>query len=105
MLSIIGGRGGRTLFAGGGALCAALYARGCGGWALFARGDGGDALLLLCVLEAVEGWLFAGGVGGAGRDVLCAALYGGGCRGRVHFRVSKFPLRQVTRHSLAPRPV
>ncbi len=38
--------------AGGNAPCAALYARGRGGWVLFARG--------------------AGGVGGAGGDTLCA---------------------------------
>ena len=50
--------------AGGDALCAALHAGDCGGWALFARGVGGDAVYAtlyaggcdgrLCLLEALE---------------------------------------------------
>ena len=68
-----GGRGGWTLFvggvggAGGDALCAILYAggvRGAGGDVLFATlyaggvgVAGGDTLVLLYMLEAVEGVL------------------------------------------------
>src|SRR6266480_1313636 len=46
----------------GDALCAVLYAGGCGGWALFARDAGGVAL---CVT------LYARGIGGAGGNALC----------------------------------
>src|SRR6266480_2887408 len=45
-----------TLYAGGcggDVLCASLYARGCGKWTLFAEVM---CCVLLCMLEAVEGW-------------------------------------------------
>src|SRR6266480_3269203 len=143
----VGGAGG----AGGDALYATLYAGGCGGWDLCAGGvggtevpeGGGDAVcaalegelclleapeamrcMLLCILEAVEGWicvrevlevwscrraevmrcmrlwrvaLFAGGAGLAGGDALFAALYARGCgeRALVVGRVEAFAVLEM----------
>ena len=52
--------------AGGDALCATLYAGGCGGWAQFARG--------------------VRGAEGAGGDAQCTTLYAEGCGGWAQFR-------------------
>ena len=73
-----GGCGGLALFAGGDALCAALYTGGVGG----AGGTGDDSLCALCMLETVEGGLCLLEVPEAMRCVLLCmlgAVEGGVC--------------------------
>jgi len=102
---------------GGDALCATLYAGGCGGWALFvggvrgAVGARGYALSLTLLAGGAGGTggyalcltLLAGGAGGAGCHALGASLYARCCGGWVgfglSFGVSKFPSWQFSRYS------
>ena len=67
--------------AGRHALHAVLYSAGRGGrlcWLEVLEVSRVMCRVLLCMLEASEGWvLFARGAGG---DAICAALYAEGCR-------------------------